>query len=262
MRKLLVFTLAASALLTSDKLSAQSIQQPAQSTHCPWVGLHGGLSIPDLSGGSGNQLSTGYTSRLAANFGLQSEWHIYQRFSIEVELNYAGQGGQRNGLQPITNLPPNLAAEVPPGDYLYANFKNKAVLNYLELPVMARFSWGRTLTFYANGGPYMGYLLHAEEKTKGTSTIYEDPKGDPLTIQGYPVPAQDFTANTDITSSIKRFNVGATGGVGLALPLAARDKVFFDARFEYGFINIQKSSVDGTNNTGNVLLSLGYSRHL
>jgi hypothetical protein len=253
MRKLLVFTLAASALLLSaGKISAQT----------PWVGLHGGLSIPDLSGGSGNQLSTGYTSRLAANFGLQGEWHVYQRFSIEVELNYAGQGGQRNGVQPITNLPPSLAAEVPPGDYLYANFKNKAVLNYLELPVMARFSWGRTLIFYANGGPYMGYLLHAEEKTKGTSTIYEDAKGDPLTIQGYPVPPQDFTANTDITSSIKRFNVGATGGVGLALPLAPRDKVFFDARFEYGFINIQKSSVDGTNNTGNVLLSLGYSRRL
>jgi hypothetical protein len=253
MRKLLVSILAASALLLSaGKISAQP----------PWVGLHGGLSIPDLSGGNGNQLSTGYTSRLAANFGLQSEWHIYNRFSIEVELNYAGQGGQRNGIQPITNLPSSLAAEVPPGDYLYANFKNKAVLNYLELPVMARFSWGRTLIFYANGGPYVGYLLHAEEKTKGTSTIYQDTKGDPLTIQGYPVPPQDFTANTDVTSSIKRFNVGATGGVGLALPLAARDKVFFDARFEYGFINIQKSSADGTNNTGNVLLSLGYSRRL
>jgi hypothetical protein len=225
----------------------------------PWLGVHGGLSIPDLSGGSGNQLSTGYTSRLAANFGIQGEWHVYHRFSLQVELNYAGQGGQRNGTQPITNLPPSLGPMVPPGSYLYANFKNKAVLNYLELPILAKFSWGRTLIFYADAGFYAGYLLHAEEKTKDSSSIYVDQKGTPLTIQGYPVPAQNFTANTDITSSIKRFNVGVTGGVGLALPLDAHNRVFFDARFEYGFINIQKYSEDGSNNTGNLLLSLGWS---
>jgi hypothetical protein len=226
----------------------------------PWLGVHGGLSIPDLSGGSGNQLSSDYTSRLAANFGIQGEWHVYHRFSLQVELNFAGQGGQRNGLQPITNLPPSLQSMVPAGQYLYANFDNKAVLNYLELPILAKFTWGRTLQVYADAGLYAGYLLHAVEKTKGTSTIYEDDKGqDPLTVQGYPVPAQDFTANTDITSSIKHFNVGVTGGVGLALPFDARNKVYFDARFEYGFINIQKYSADGSNNTGNFLLSLGWS---
>jgi len=32
-----------------------------------------------------------------------------------------------------------------------------------------------------------------------------------------------------------------------------------DARFEYGLINIQKYSQDGSNNTGNLLLSLGYA---
>ena len=226
----------------------------------PWLGVHGGLSIPDLSGGNGNQLSSNYTSRLAANFGIQGEWHVYHRFSIQAELNFAGQGGQRNGLQPITNLPASYQQLVPPGDYLYANFDNKAVLNYLELPILAKFTWGRTLQFYADAGFYAGYLLHAVEKTKGTSVIYEDDKGQvPLTVQGYPVPAQDFTANTDITSSIKRFNVGVTGGVGLALPMDARNKVYFDARFEYGFINIQKYSADGSNNTGNLLLSLGWS---
>src|SRR5580658_3995757 len=116
-----------------------------QTTHTfaqtPWLGVHGGLSIPDLSGGSGNQLSTGYTSRLAANFGIQGEWHVYHRFSLQVELNYAGQGGQRNGTQPITNLPSSLQSMVPPGSYLYANFDSKAVLNYLELPILAKFTW-------------------------------------------------------------------------------------------------------------------------
>ena len=79
----------------------------------PWLGVHGGLSIPDLRGGNGNQLSTGYTSRLAANVGLQAEWPVYHRFSLQVELNFAGQGGQRNGIQPITNLPSSLESMVP-----------------------------------------------------------------------------------------------------------------------------------------------------
>ena len=125
--------------------------------------------------------------------------------------------------------------------------------------MLAKLSWGRALAFYANAGPYFGYLLHAKEKTSGTSPIYADAKGDPLTIQGYPVPPQNFDATTDVTSSIKRFNFGATAGAGLAYPLSPKNKLFFDARFEYGFLNIQKYSEDGKNNTGNVLLSLGYS---
>ncbi len=250
-------------LLSSLSLLILLLQADSAMSQSTWIGFKGGISIPDLSGGRAvTPLSSGYTSRLAANFGVQSEFVVHENFSLQVELNYAGQGGQHNGMQAITNLPPELSSSVPPGTYLYANFKNKAILDYLELPILARLSWGRTLAFYANAGPYLGYLLHAKEKTSGTSTIYADAKGDPLTIQGYPVPPQNFDATTDVTSSIKRFNVGATGGVGLAWPLTPKNKLFFDARFEYGFINIQKYSEDGKNNTGNVLLSLGYAYRL
>lgn len=239
-----------------------AVLAPARSTFAqsPWLGIKGGLSIPDLSGGGNNPLSNGWTSRLAANFGLQYECTLHNNLGLQVELNYAGQGGKRDGMQPITNLPPSLASQVPPGTYLYADFDNKAILDYLELPVMAKLSWGKTLGFYVNAGPYVGYLLSAKEKTSGTSTIYEDSKGQmPLTVQGYPVPPQDFTSTTDVTSSIKRWNVGITGGAGLSWRLDRSDKLFLDARFEYGLINIQRYSDDGTNNTGNVLFSLGYA---
>jgi hypothetical protein len=228
-----------------------------------WLGLKGGLSIPDLSGGGGNPLSENYTSRLALNFGVLSDVKLYHHFSLQVELNYAGQGGKRDGIQPITNLPASLSQGLPAGTYLYANFKNKAVLDYLELPIMAKLSWGKMFGYFVNAGPYLGYLLHAAEKTKGTSLLYEDPNGQvPLTEQGYPVPAQNFDANTDVTSSIRHFNIGVTGGGGVDWKVDPKDKIFFDARFEYGFINIQKYSEDGKNNTGNVLLSLGYAHRL
>jgi hypothetical protein len=226
----------------------------AQST---WLGVHGGLSIPDLSGGGGNAISTGYTSRLAGNFGFQADYGFTKKFSIDVELNYAGQGGKRDGLQPVTNLPSQYASLVPPGDYLYGNFKNTAAFDYLELPILARLTWGRSFKYYVNAGPYLGYLLHAEEKTKGSSYIYEDPGGtEPIS----PEPV-DFTANTNITSDIHKFNVGVTGGIGISETFG-KNLVFLDARFEYGLLNIQKYSADGKDNTGNVLISLGYSYRL
>ena len=227
----------------------------AQST---WLGIKGGLSIPNISGGN-DELSKGYTSRLAANFGLLSEFRLHNQLSLQVELNYAGQGGQRKGMQPITDLPAQLEAFVPPGGYLYANFKNKAILDYLELPVMAKYTWGMKFPFYINAGPYLGYLLHAKEKASGTSSIYLDKQGDPITIQGQPLPPQSFDTTVDVTSSIRRWNVGITGGVGIAWPLTPRNRIFLDARFEYGFINIQRYKQDGSNHTGNILISIGYA---
>ncbi|HVU99355.1 MAG TPA: porin family protein [Puia sp.] len=240
--------------------------QTTQSTHTPctpWLGLKGGISIPNLTGGGGNPLSDNYSSRLAANFGIFAEHRLHGHWSLQAELNYAGQGGKRDGLQPISDLPPELAQMVPPGSFLYAKFKNKAILDYLELPILAKLTWGTPWQFYVNAGPYAGYLLHAKEKTSGASLIYADPQGQqPLGTQYGPVPPQDFAATTDVTSSIKRWNVGVTGGIGVAKPLGTRNKIFFDTRFEYGFINIQKYKEDGKNNTGNVLLSLGYAYRL
>lgn len=229
----------------------------AQST---WTGFKGGISIPNLNGGGGNPLSENYSSRLAANFGLLSEFRVQRHFSLQVELNYAGQGGKRNGMQPVTNLPAELQQMVPPGGYLYADFKNKAILDYLELPVMAKFTWGSAFQFYANAGPYLGYLLHAKEKTSGVSQLYLDSRGmQPVETQAGPLPAQSFDGSTDVTSSIKRWNAGVTGGIGIAKPFGARNRLFFDARFEYGLLNIQRYKEDGSNHTGNVLLSLGYA---
>src|SRR5579872_3026804 len=122
----------------------------------PWLGLKGGISIPDLSGGGGNPLSENYTSRLAANFGLLSEFGLCHKLSLQVELNYAGQGGKRDGMQPITTG--SASQGLPPGTYLWADFKNKAVLDYLELPVLAKLRWGNIFGFYVNAGPYLGYL--------------------------------------------------------------------------------------------------------
>ncbi len=228
-----------------------------------WVGIQGGLSVPSLGGGS-NELSEGYTSRLAPNFGVTLQHRLSDRFSLEPAIMFDGQGGQRNGLQPITSssLPPQ-----PGGGYYYADFNNTAVLNYIEMPILVRYALsGKQTRVHVSAGPYAGYLLNASQKTSGTSLIYLDKNRTPLMIPVPPdytqlaqAPPQSFDATTDIKDSIHRINAGITAGIGLDIPLSESRSITLNVEGLYGLTNIQRYPEDGTNRTGNLLISVGYA---
>lgn len=65
-----------------------------------------------------------------------------ENFAIRVMLTYSGLGSKRNGMQPVTSIPPGLSQLIPRGVNIYANFNNESILNYLELPVMAKVEGG------------------------------------------------------------------------------------------------------------------------
>lgn len=227
------------------------------------LGVICGLSVPNLSGGS-NEITQDYRSRLAPHFGITVERDIGGHFSLQPALVFDGQGGQRTGLQPITStsLPP-----LPSGGYYYADFKNTSVLNYIELPMLVRYRIGAgALHFQVNAGPYVGYLVGATQKTSGTSAIYVDRNRTPLEIpvppdytQMAPVPPQSFDASTDVMDSIHRMNAGIEGGVGMDLDLTAAHTLSLEVHGLYGVTNIQRYAEDGTNHTGNLLVSLAYT---
>ena len=52
--------------------------------------------------------------------------------------------------------------------------------------------------------------------------------------------------------------MGLTGGIGIAQTFGNGD-FFIDIRGYYGFINIQKDPINGKNNTGALVWSLGYA---
>jgi hypothetical protein len=227
------------------------------------IGVLAGLSVPNLSGGS-NEITQGYVSRLAPHFGITIEHDLSEHFSIQPEIIFDGQGGQRNGLQPITStsLPP-----LPSGGYYYADFKNASILNYVEVPVLLRYNFGgKQIRFQVNAGPYFGFLMSATQKTSGTSLIYVDRNRTPLTIpvppdytQTIQAPPQSFDASTDVRDSIHRINAGIEGGVGVVVPLSETHALSLEIHGLYGLTNIQQYAEDGTNHTGNLLISLGYS---
>ena len=230
-------------LFLSDRTGAQNTF---------YLGVKGGISIPNLTAGSDNQnpLSNGFSSRLGADFGILAEFPINKWFSIQPEIDYSGQGGKHNGLQAV----PDPYMSSPP--YFYANFRNVARLNYLQVPIMAKFNFAiaKKLQFYVNAGAFAGFLLSAKEISSGDSYLYEDAQGQqPVSPQ-----QESFDTTENIKSSINSFNAGLIGLVGLSYNICG-GKGFIEAGGSYGFINIQKYSADGTNYAGAATIHLGYA---
>lgn len=123
-------------------------------------------------------------------------------FSIQPELNFINKG---------TSLKTSSKRE-------------KLNLNYLELPVLAKYSFGPV---YLNAGPSLGLRLGQGSKEKA----------------GY--------------GAMKKLDFGVQMGGGLAIPVGL-GKVILDARYVLGLTNI--SDVKGANikNRG-VVISAGYA---
>jgi hypothetical protein len=225
------------------------------------IGVRGGVSIPNLTaaGSEQNPLNTGYSSRLGPEFGLFAEFKISELFSLEPMIEYSSQGGKKDGLQAFP-VPTDMVALFPPGlapTYLYANFNSEAKLNYLMIPVLAKFGHSfpeSAFRIYADVGPFVGFLLNAKQVTSGNSEIYTDPSGQ----QPLPVGSQSFDDTQDIKNQLNSTNFGIEGNIGVSYKFGNSD-VFFEAGGNYGFLNIQKGSADGKNNTGAATIVLGYS---
>jgi hypothetical protein len=224
------------------------------------LGAHGGLSIPNIRGNQDDPFSKGFASRQGPFFGIFMEKELAPHWSLVAELNYTSQGGLRKGLQPITmDLPPGLP--LPPGTILYANFRNETILDYLEVPIMGRLTFGNKVRFFVNAGPYVGILLRARAVTEGTSALYMDEAGTmPIIIPPDTEPLEvDLGANTNVRDSLKSTNIGLIGGGGLMYPLGPGDLIL-EAHFQLGLTTIQKDvETSGKSQTGAVVISLGYS---
>jgi hypothetical protein len=224
------------------------------------VGAHGGLSIPNIRGSQDDPFSRGFASRQGPFFGLFMEKGLTAHLSLVAELNFTSQGGLRKGLQAITmDLPPGLP--LPPGTVLYADFRNETILDYLEVPVMGRATFGRKLRFFVNAGPYVGILLRARAVTKGASALYLDEAGTmPVIIPPDTQPLiVDLGADTNVKDSLKSTNIGLAGGGGLTYPLGPGDLIL-EAHFQLGLSTIQRDiATSGKSRTGAVVVSLGYS---
>jgi len=224
-------------------------------------GVKAGLSVPNLTSGSSSPVSSGYGSRLDADAAIQAGLNLTNRFSIEAQLEYSSQGGKKNGTQAFL-VPAEMVQLFPEGqvpDYLYATYMSEARMNYLVLPVLAKYRLDLKERFgaYIAAGPFVSYLLSARNITKGSSLIYlNKEETQPVTPQ-----PQSFDSKDNIRDELHHFNTGVSGHVGIDYKLS-NGSIFIEAGGNYGLINIQKNQVDGKNKTGAFVLNLGYQFRL
>jgi hypothetical protein len=238
------------------------IATAAAQDHQNYLGIKAGISIPNLSanGSQQNPINTGYTSRLGPDFAAFYEAGITKTFSILPTLEFASQGGKKNGFQAFPT-PEQFAQAFPPGQappYLYADFNSEAKMNYLMLGALAKFSWPLSAkspcSIYVDGGPFGALLVSAHQVTSGSSTVYADAGMQ----QPLPVGSQSFDDKQDIKSDLHKGNFGVEGDIGIARKMS-KGKIFLEGGANYGFLNIQKGTENGKNQTGAATVRIGYA---
>lgn len=228
------------------------------------VGAMAGISIPNLSSSGSEQtpLNTGYNSRLGPEFRIFAEFGVSDLFSIQPMIEYSSQGGKKDGMQAFPT-PASIAGMYPPGQsptYLYANFKSEAKINYLMIPILAKFGHSfpnSPFRIYADAGPFVSFLLSANQVTSGNSDLYSDPAGK----EDLGVGAVPFDNTQNIKDQLNSANFGAEANIGLNYKFGANN-IFIEFGGNYGFLNIQKGTANGKNNTGAATALLGYSMWL
>jgi hypothetical protein len=125
------------------------------------------------------------------------------------------------------------------------------------LPVLAKFGYNfhqSPFRIYIDAGPFLGLLVSAHQVTSGSSEFYADASGQ----QSLPYGEQSFDANNNIKSQLNKVNFGIEGNLGLAYKIK-RSSIFIEGGGNYGFLNIQKGTANGKNNTGAATADIGYA---
>lgn len=133
------------------------------------------------------------------NLGFSAEHYFSDRWSIKGKLIY-DQKGWGNGFLTFPD-----GTEVDG-----VNFH----LNYLTVPVMANWHFGRTRNWYLHFGPYVGFLLNATESSNSGVNI------------------KDQFSSTEF---------GFDAGIGVKFPVSNQVKLFIEADGQGGFTNIFNS---------------------
>jgi len=239
-------------------------------------GIRAGVGIPNLKSTDDNPYSKDYETVPGFDGSFFADFGITENFSIKAELGFSRKGGERNGLQPIppAALGPVANLLLPPGSEVWAEFDNKAVFSYIEIPILAKYEWnlGKTWGVYVNAGPYVDFIMSPEQVTSGISSYYTDETMTNEATMFYPienVPPSGWptgpippsaSATTDINSDLSNMDFGAMFGIGVTAAISEKSEILFDMRGSYGFVPLQ-SDVDtyGTVHMGNLTFAIGYA---
>lgn len=131
------------------------------------------------------------------NFGISADYYFSPSWSIKTKL-ILDQKGWDNGFF----------------EDEFNNYTTNYNLNYLTVPVMANYHFGRTKNWYVHFGPYVGFLLRADEAFGGV----------------------------DVTEAFNNTDVGLAAGLGVKIPLSNKVKLNLEYDVQAGYLDIFKGT--------------------
>ena len=270
-------------------LSAQNVK----------LGVKGGALIPNLITAESTPVSDGFSSRVTPGVGLFTELSLNEKWSLRLGVEYNELGGKKDGMQamPTERLVTSAATALGMGadaatvgslvgiavqnPLYYANVDTKISLDYVLIPVLAQYQLNLGASAWSlniNAGPYVSFLVSAEQHTDGNSRIYADPSGSVMLWDRLPADVQTaLSANpslagfasqlqnespqgkTDISGEMKTTNFGLMGNLGLRYKCNSNNYFFVEAGGNYGLVPLQTDDKYGSFRVSSISIMLGYA---
>ncbi len=122
--------------------------------------------------------------------------------------------------------------------------QGKMNFNFLNVPVLLRASFGKKITYFANAGPYISFLLRQTEHNDAFSSYPE--------------------INADRTGDFTKVDAGLSAGLGISFDLKSKYALSFEIRDNLGLTNISKQPIanNGTIKTNVLNLLIGFTYKL
>jgi hypothetical protein len=177
------------------------------------IGPKVGINLSDFHGDvANNNIQPGLSAGAMVNYS------VVNTFGISLEALFSQKGAKFT----------NAASGTQRLDF------NRR-LNYIEVPVLARYFLNKSGNFRPNLfiGPSFGFKLNGNDVNRAVVGGSEQP-------------------DNDISAAVNPVDVRLTGGIGLNFLLQGTMRLLFDARYTYGFSDVNDDNLPGFANNGNV----------
>tara|TARA_B110000967_G_scaffold168645_1_gene177701 strand:- start:119 stop:751 length:633 start_codon:yes stop_codon:yes gene_type:complete len=168
----------------------------------------------------------GFDAGIDFLIGASFEYYLNENLLLKTNLNY--ERTSFGDSSPFTDNRGILIGQVK----VTTNF------DYLTIPIMAKYEFGNSKKFFVNGGPFLGFLLSAENKA-------DIPSVGQITDNG----------------NSKNIDVGLSFGIGTKIYINDKSDLNIELRENLGLLNISDNEVyeGGNLKTNSLNLILNWS---
>lgn len=140
------------------------------------------------------------------NLGFSADYYFSDRWSIKGKLVYDQKGWNRGFIEDLNTG---------------IRYKTNYNLDYLTIPVTANWHFGRKRNWYLHFGPYVGFLMRAEETAFGTN----------------------------VKEAFNTTDFGLDLGIGVKIPVSSKMKIHIEYDTQAGLSEVFKESNEPITNS-------------